>query len=333
MMEAHTAYRAMATHQGAKLPLSRTEQTLLGTGGMQRSGPAQDGLATGEGGEAECERTMRDQMTRDQVILDELPQVYFIAARVLERLPANVQLEDLVHAGVLGLLEAYESFDRTRNAQFKTFARFRVKGAILDSLRELDWGSRGLRRKAREIAEVSAALEARLGRRPEKQEVAEQMQMSLVQLEMAVAELDRLKIVGQRSAPSPETGEVQDLIESAPSLDANPFELYAKAEQKRSLTKAIGALNEREQLLLSLYYHEELTMKEVAEVLGIALARVSQIHQAALAKLRIAMELAGPPAVPGRVARPGKLTGVQPGAKSAAAAATTAIGAIGEVKR
>ena len=240
------------------------------------------------GGAVSAGATLGQPIVRDQLILDELPQVYFIAARILERLPASVQLEDLVNAGVLGLLEAYENYDAGRNAQFKTFARFRIRGAILDSLRSLDWGSRGMRRKAREITETGLRLEAALGRKPEKEEVAAEMKISLDQLDTAITAIDSLQIVGQ-SAPSFESGEVQDLIESAPSREANPFELCLKAEQKQHLTRAIAALNEREQLVLSLYYREELTMKEVAEVVGIALSRVSQIHHAAIGKLRAAL--------------------------------------------
>ncbi len=231
----------------------------------------------------------RDRLIRDQLILDELPQVYFIAARILEKLPGGVQIEDLVNAGVLGLLEAYENFDASRNAQFKTFARFRIRGAILDSLRTLDWGSRGMRRKAREITDTKARLEANLGRAPEKQEIALEMKISLDELESAVGEIDSLQVVGQQWAPGGESGEVQDLIESAPSRGDNPFDLCLKAEHKQHLARAIATLSEREQLVLSLYYKEELTMKEVAEAIGIALSRVSQIHNAAIGKLRAQM--------------------------------------------
>lgn len=236
---------------------------------------------------------------RNQLILDELPQVYFIAARILERLPASVQIEDLVSAGVLGLLEAYQNFDSSRNAQFKTFARFRIRGAILDSLRTLDWGSRGMRRKAREIGEARTRLESTLGRKPENEEIAAEMKISLDQLETAMTQIDSLQIVSQQSAPIGDSGEVHDLIESAPSREENPFDLCLKGEQKRHLAQAIAALNEREQLILSLYYREELTMKEVAEVVGIALSRVSQIHQAAIGKLRLALRSLESRPVPG----------------------------------
>ena len=241
----------------------------------------------------------QDAKNRDQAILEELPQVYFIASRILERLPASVELEDLVNAGVIGLLEAYEHYDSARNAQFKTFARFRIRGAILDSLRSLDWGSRGMRRRAREITETSHRLELALGRKPEKQEVAAEMQLSLDQLDTAMTHIDSLQIVGQQSFLSTDSGEVEDLIETAPSREESPFELCLKAEQKQQLAEAVAALNEREQLVLSLYYKEELTMKEVAEVVGIAVSRVSQLHNAAIGKLRAALGItaaAGKPA-------------------------------------
>ncbi len=226
-----------------------------------------------------------DAGSRDQIILQELPQVYFIAARILERLPASVQLEDLVNAGVIGLLEAYEHYDDARNAQFRTFARFRIRGAILDSLRSLDWGSRGMRRKAREITDTSHRLELTLGRKPEKDEVAAEMKISLDQLDTAMTHIDSLQIVSQQGLLSMD-GDVEDLIETAPSREDNPFDLCLKAEQKQQLAEAIAALSEREQLVLSLYYKEELTMKEVAEVVGIALSRVSQVHNGAIRKLR-----------------------------------------------
>ena len=254
----------------------------------------------------------RTDPVRDQLILDELPQVYFIAARILERLPASVQLEDLVNAGVIGLLEAYESYDNTRNAQFKTFARFRIRGAILDSLRSLDWGSRGMRRKAREISEASVRLEATLGRRPNKEEVAADMKITLDQLDTVMANLDTLQVVGQQAGIPSESGEVTDLIESAPSREANPFDLCLKAEEKQHLARAITLLSEREQLVLSLYYKEELTMKEVAEVIGIALSRVSQIHNAAISKLRSTLGAARPlAALGGRVRSMAASAGVQ----------------------
>ena len=223
---------------------------------------------------------------RNELILQELPQVHYIASRVLARLPQHVDLEDLVHAGVIGLLEAYRSFDHTKNAQFKTFAKFRIKGAILDSLRALDWGSRGIRRKAREIADATQKLEGTLGRYPVKEEIAAEMGISLRELNEVQTELNSLQIVGQETASSFEGEASRDLIESAPGNWDNPFETYCKTETRQHLVDAISQLSEREQLILSLYYREELTMKEVAEIVGLAVSRVSQIHFATIAKLR-----------------------------------------------
>jgi RNA polymerase sigma factor for flagellar operon FliA len=223
----------------------------------------------------------------DDLVMQELPQVYYIAQRIRERLPQHVELEDLVSAGVIGLLEANRSFDHTRNAQFKTFAKFRIRGAILDSLREIDSGSRLLRRRGREIAEATSRLESKLGRHPADTEIAEEMQIDLEHLRRIMAQIDSLHIGSQQVAATGGSDETIDVIESAPDLDdPNPFDLCLEGEMKSHLAEAIGKLTEREQLILSLYYREELTMKEIAQVVGVALSRVSQIRQAAVIKLR-----------------------------------------------
>ncbi len=223
----------------------------------------------------------------DDLVMQELPQVYYIAQRIRERLPQHVELEDLVSAGVIGLLEANRSFDHTRNAQFKTFAKFRIRGAILDSLREIDTGSRSLRRRGREIAEVTTRLESRLGHKPADTEIAEEMQVDIEYLRRIMSQIDSLHISGQQIMTVNGESEAIDVIESAPDLDdPNPFDLCLEGEMKGHLAEAIGKLSEREQLILSLYYREELTMKEIAKVVGVALSRVSQIRQAAVTKLR-----------------------------------------------
>jgi RNA polymerase sigma factor for flagellar operon FliA len=222
---------------------------------------------------------------RNALVLEELPQVYFIAARILERLPQHVEIDDLVNAGVIGLIEACQSFDSSKNAQFKTFAKFRIRGAILDSLRMLDWGSRRLRRRARQITEATAMLEVRFGRPPGKEEIAKEMQLTPAQLDAAMMQLQGLHIAGQQTA-SFDGEAAYDVIESAASTWENPFELYCREEEKAKLAAAVASLSEREQLILSLYYVEELTMQEVATVVGVVLSRVSQIHHAALIKLK-----------------------------------------------
>jgi RNA polymerase sigma factor FliA len=223
----------------------------------------------------------------DDLVMQELSQVYYIAARIRDRLPQHVDLEDLVSAGVIGLMEASRSFDPSKNAQFKTFAKFRIRGAILDSLREVDWGSRLMRRRGREIADATAKLESRLGRKPVEAEIAKEMGVDPEYLRKIVAQLDHLHIAGQQLVRSEDGSETIDLIEAAPSLnDPNPFDLCLEGEMRTHLAEAIGKLTEREQLILSLYYREELTMKEIAKVVGVALSRVSQIREAAVIKLR-----------------------------------------------
>src|ERR1700744_5830399 len=133
----------------------------------------------------------------NDLVMQELSQVYYIASRIRERLPQHVELEDLVNAGVIGLLEANGTFDATKNAQFKTFAKFRIRGAILDSLRESDWGSRSLRRRGREITEATARLEARLGRHPGEAEIAEEMNLETDHLQKIIAQIDGLHLAGQ----------------------------------------------------------------------------------------------------------------------------------------
>jgi len=228
---------------------------------------------------------------RNEMVVRELPQVYYIAARIRERLPQHVEMEDLVHAGVIGLLEACRKFDGTKNTSFTTFAKFRVRGAILDSLRKLDWGSRMLRRKGRAISTSTAALASSLGRQPTQEEIAADLKMDLNEYQDTLTDLDGLYLVGQQAESSADPNSSYDLIESAPSRGGdNPFELCLEGEMKQQLTQAVSQLSEREQLILSLYYDGELTMKEIAEVMGIVVSRVSQIHSGSLQKLRVLMQ-------------------------------------------
>lgn len=231
-----------------------------------------------------------DMDDRNTLVMQELSQVYYIASRLRERLPQHIELEDLVNAGVIGLLEASRSFDCTKNPNFSGFAKFRIRGAILDSLRESDWGSRSIRRRGREIADAIVRLEAKLGKHPTESEIAEEMHLETDHLRKILAQLDGLHLVSQQSASSNDRTETLDIIESAPNLnDPDPFDLCLQGEIKAHLAEAISRLSEREQLIISLYYREELTMKEISEIVGVALSRVSQIRQATMKKLRASL--------------------------------------------
>jgi RNA polymerase sigma factor for flagellar operon FliA len=220
----------------------------------------------------------------------ELPQVYYVAANIRKRLPKHVDMEDLVQSGVIGLLDACRNYDTGKDAQFSTFAKHRIRGAILDSLRELDWGSRTLRRKGREVASSVARLERQFGRHPFEEEIATDLGIHLDELQSTLTQLDGLLLVGQMANVSGDNADSFDLIESAPSAGRdNPFELCLEGEVKAQLAAVISRMSEREQRILSLYYYEEVTMKEVSELVGIGVSRVSQIHAAAMLKLRVSL--------------------------------------------
>lgn len=225
----------------------------------------------------------------DEIVLRELPQVYYIARRIFERLPQHVPFEDLVNAGVIGLIEAIRSYDATKSVPLKSFAKFRIRGAILDSLREMDWGSRLIRQKARRIEEVITTLAAKLGRQPEEDEIVAELGVTLKELHDTNQRIDGLRLVGQEVNALYDRSETQDLIESAPSPDEGPDQLCLRTQVRDQLAGAIETLNEKEQMVISLYYKEELTMKEIAAVLGIGESRVCQIHSLAIPKLRAAL--------------------------------------------
>jgi len=225
----------------------------------------------------------------DDLVMQELSQVYYIASRIRERLPQHVDLEDLVSAGVIGLLEASRTFDSSKNAQFKTFAKFRIRGAILDSLREMDWSPRDLRRQSRRLEEAHDKLRLGLGRNPSEPELALEMEISLTELQKLLGEISSLEIGSLRTI-SPDSGKDEDLCEFLPDdRDESPLAQFLSSEMRELLTRAIAELPDKERQVLVLYYFEELTMKEVGVALGVGESRVSQIHSMAVVRLRARM--------------------------------------------
>jgi RNA polymerase sigma factor for flagellar operon FliA len=191
---------------------------------------------------------------------------------------------------VLGLIDAVHKYDSTKQVQFKSYAKFRIRGAILDSLRELDWSPRDLRRKARRIEEATARLSSKLGRSASETEIAAELHMELQELHQTLGELGGLDL-GSLQIESAANGEMEDLCEYVPGDPAgSPYYLCLQSEMRTALARAIGELGEKEQQILSLYYFEELTMKEVGEVLGVGESRVSQIHSLALVRLRARLQ-------------------------------------------
>jgi RNA polymerase sigma factor for flagellar operon FliA len=228
---------------------------------------------------------------QDQMVLGEISQVYYIARRIHERLPQHVSFEDLVHSGVIGLIDAVRNFDASKNVQFKSYAQFRIRGAILDSLRDLDWASRRTRDKRKHVDEIVARLSLRLGRQPTEEEMAAEMGIELTALHQLLGRLDALTMIGQQVSSGNDDGEQLDLVESAPAkTEDDPFHQCLRTEMKERLAGAISVLSGKEQQVISLYYKEELTMREIAGVLDIGESRVSQLHSAALKKLRSTLE-------------------------------------------
>jgi RNA polymerase sigma factor FliA len=239
---------------------------------------------------AQAYATWQDKEERDRVLMDQLPQVRYLARRIHERLPRHVPLEDLIHAGVIGLIDALNKFDRSKHVQFGSYAKFRIRGAILDSLREMDWGPRELRRKARRVEEAERKLSLELSRAPTEVEVAKELGLELKEFQQLLTELDGLE-VGSLHLESPWDGKEEDLCDYLPNApEDTPFFRCMRSEMKDLLAKVVGELPEKEQQVLALYYFEELTMKEVGAVLGIGESRVSQIHSLAVVRLRARLD-------------------------------------------
>lgn len=226
-----------------------------------------------------------DPDERQRLLTENLPEVRYIARRIHDRLPSHVSFDDLVHAGILGLIDAVDKFDPSKNVQLKSYARFRIRGAILDSLRQMDWSPRHLRRQARRIEEANRELSSELGRAPTETEIADRLGIPLQEFHQLLGDLRGLDL-GSLQAPS-EGGvgeDTQAAIATRP--DEDPFHLAFRSEVRSLLAQAIESLDEKERQVLGLYYLEELTMKEVGVILGIVESRVSQIHTAALIRLR-----------------------------------------------
>ncbi len=225
---------------------------------------------------------------RDRLLVEHLPTVRFIARRIHERLPQHVEIDDLVSAGIVGLIDAFSKFDRNKQVQFKSYAQFRIRGAILDSLRTLDWSPRELRRKGRAIEETVRTLTQQLGRAPSEAEIANGMDLSLNDYQQLLGELKGLEIGSLNLERNEDSGDDElAYVPGAPEDD--PLFRCLKGELKQHLVDAIEALPDKERMVLTLYYYEELTMKEIGLALGVVESRVSQIHSAAVVRLRVAL--------------------------------------------
>ena len=267
---------------------------------LKREGPAARGLAQDltDRFTADMEtvlRELKDANTeipttlKEQIVLEHAPLIRYIVNRIAVRLPSHIDLDDLHNTGVIGLMDAIEKYDPEKNCKFKTYAEFRIKGAILDQLRSLDWVPRSVRQKSRRLERAYGEVEQRLGRSATEEEVADSLGLQIDKFHelmnqvrgISLVNLEEIRGNGQ---DGDRTGSFADIIEDVTS--ENPFASFKLAEMKQLIADTIGGLPEKERLVISLYYYEDLNMKEIGNILGITESRVCQIHTKSVLRLR-----------------------------------------------
>ena len=226
---------------------------------------------------------------REKLIVHYAPLVKYVASRVATGLPANVEQADLVSYGIFGLIDALEKFDPSREIKFETYAIPRIRGAIIDELRSLDWVPRSVRFKAREVEKAYSELEAKLKRAPSDAEIAEHLGVSLPELHDIVTQISFVTVTALEEVVSagPDRGESMSLLDTLADLAAaDPAAGLEGNETRLMLSTAINSLSEREKIVITLYYFEGLTLAEIGDVLGVTESRVCQIHTKAVGQLR-----------------------------------------------
>jgi RNA polymerase sigma factor for flagellar operon FliA len=229
-----------------------------------------------------------DPKVKDQIIVEYAPLVRFIAQKIAARLPANIELDDLISCGVIGLMDAIQKFDPTRDNKFKTYAEFRIRGAILDELRSQDWVPRSIREKTKQLEKAYAKLERELGRPATDDEMCDELECSIEEFHELLNKSKSVSLLNIDDSASFNRGDkklMMGLLEHRRS--SNPFAAvnYKRAQQK--IKEGIKALPEKQRLVLSLYYFEDLNLKEIGQVLDVTESRVSQLHTQAILKLKV----------------------------------------------
>ncbi len=223
---------------------------------------------------------------RDEVLRRHLPLVRRVVQRLAARKPPHIEIDDLVSWGIVGLLDAMTKYDPKKEASFPTYAQFRIRGAILDHLRSLDWVPRSVRQKASLIEKVSHQLEGTLGRPPTEEEIAEQLGLSLESYQELLTRVGEMSIFSLEDLGFGSGEERFNLEQRLEAGEIDPLGALLTQERVGLVADAIARLPEREKVVVTLYYHEELTMKEVGAVLGLTESRVSQLHSQAMLRLK-----------------------------------------------
>jgi RNA polymerase sigma factor FliA len=233
-------------------------------------------------------RRSKDQKLRDYFVRQYAPLVKYVAGKIAMGMPQNVEFDDLVGFGVFGLFDAIDKFDPAKHVKFKTYAVTRIRGAIFDELRTIDWVPRSVRQKAREVEETVRRLESSLGRSASDEEIASGMEMEVKEFQQMMLKISGTSMLSLHDIWY--TGEDNDKISIAESIESpgslNPDTIVEKDEIKRVIVEAIRELPDKEKKVLVLYYYEDLTLKEIGEVLEVTESRVSQLHTKAVMRLR-----------------------------------------------
>jgi RNA polymerase sigma factor for flagellar operon FliA len=226
---------------------------------------------------------------KEQIVLEHTPLIRYIVNRIAVRLPSHIDLDDLHNTGVIGLMDAIEKYDPEKNCKFKTYAEFRIKGAILDQLRSLDWVPRSIRQKSRKLERAYGEVEQRLGRQATEDEVADSLGLQIEKFHELLNQVRGISLVNLEEIRSgngegDRNGGYADVVEDPTS--ENPLSSLKLSENKRVISDTIATLPEKERLVVSFYYFEDLNMKEIGSILGITESRVCQIHTKAMLRLR-----------------------------------------------
>lgn len=224
---------------------------------------------------------------RDQLIVHYSPLVKYVASRVAAGLPQNVEQADLVSYGIFGLIDAIDKFDPERGYKFETYAISRIKGAMLDELRSMDWVPRSVRTKAKRIEQTNAKLEAKLGRAATDEELADALDITVTELETMLTKISFVGVVAlDEMLSGTERGDSMTLGDTIPDKGAGPVGAFEVEEMRQLLAESINSMSEREKTVLTLYYYEGLTLAEIGQVLGVTESRVCQIHTKSVMRLR-----------------------------------------------
>lgn len=222
---------------------------------------------------------------RNEIIEEYLPMIHYVARRISSRLPSHIQFNDLVSSGVIGLMDAIKKYDPDRNNKFKTYAEFRVRGAILDALRSQDWTPRSIRDKAKRIDKAFASLEQKLARKPKDREVAEALELSLEDYYIMVNQTREVSMISIDESCFFSTMEKDFVLKMLEDQDSS-YNRLNKKDVHKIIIDAIKELPERQRIVLSLYYYEEFNLRKIGQILKVTESRVSQLHAQAIEKLK-----------------------------------------------